>query len=613
MIPPPDVKELNFSDYFQIVWKRKVIVLSIIFTAVGFVSYRDFTTEKVYKAKAVVLMQPERIEVTGAGGEFFRQKGKDQRNTIEYLLKSFSLAERVAKKTGVYQHPEFIRAKNPAVELHKMVNIEPVANSDLFTIEIIGGDPALIANVANVWAEEAIKEDIDRKLRVTTDGYEWLRKQAEDTLVDLQNSERKLNNFLKENKIITIPEVGEKAENTIQSLQIEKVRLEKNIIEALKIYKEKHPNVVSLENQLEAVQKKLDEETEKMYVTQELSLQFNLLQREVNENKNKYQTFRKKMSDLDMSRELIAADIQVVDKAQPPNKPIKPLPEKDILQALIASLAFSVGLAYFLEYIDSTLKTSDEVELYTKMPFLGYLPFAAGETSDLESADLVSHKKQFSQIAEAFRNLRVSLLFVSPEDKPLKKFVITSSVPQEGKTFVSINLAMAFASAKEPTLLVDADMRRGRIAEAFKIDNINGLTSVLAGMCTLEEAIVKTNVPNLYVVPRGATAPNPAQLLSSEKLTNTLDEMEKKFKRVVLDVPPMLSVADAMVISSKSDGSVFVLRANKTPLKHAMEAKKIMEGKVKIIGAILNGVDMKKDRYYYYHYSYATPESSKKS
>jgi len=238
---------------------------------------------------------------------------------------------------------------------------------------------------------------------------------------------------------------------------------------------------------------------------------------------------------------------------------------------------------------------------------------AGKELSVKANLDLVTSKQQFSQTAEAFRSIRVSLLFVSPEDKPLKSVVVTSSVPQEGKTFVAANIAIACATAKEPTLLVDADMRKGRLASAFDLENANGLTTILAGMCSWEEAIVRTSVPNLFLVPRGTIAPNPAQLLSSDKLLATLRNFEGKFKRVILDAPPALSVADALILGDKSDGLIFVVRAEATPLNHIIEAKKRIQKKVKIIGAILNGVDVKKDRYYYYHYSYYGHDSKQKT
>lgn len=266
------------------------------------------------------------------------------------------------------------------------------------------------------------------------------------------------------------------------------------------------------------------------------------------------------------------------------------------------ALVGSIGICYFLEYLDSSLKTSEDVEFYTKMPFLGYIPSALREVKDRSALDLISQHKPFSQVAEAIRHIRVSLLFASPADKPLKSLVVTSSVPEEGKSFVSINIALAFAAAKEETLLIDADMRKGRIAEVFGVQNVNGFTAVLAGMCSWQEILVKTSIPNLAILPRGTIAPNPTELLGSENLRTILLDLGKHYKWLIIDSPPVLSVADTLVIGGKCDGLIFVVQAGRTPLNHVLDAKKIIGEKVKVIGAILNGIDLHKDRYHYYHY-----------
>jgi capsular exopolysaccharide synthesis family protein len=265
-----------------------------------------------------------------------------------------------------------------------------------------------------------------------------------------------------------------------------------------------------------------------------------------------------------------------------------------------------------LEYIDSTLKTSDDVEFYAKFPFLGYIPLGKRELAEKRNMNLISHTDPQSRIAEAFRNLKVSLLFCFPEDKPLRAIAITSSIPGEGKSFISSNLAIVFAQAKEPTLLIDADLRRSVIDKHFGIKNKSGLSSLLAGVSPLEEVIVPSSIPNLFLLPAGPYAPNPAELLGSERLPHILRELEKRFKRIVIDATPLLSVSDALLVGDKCDGLVFVIRAKHTALRYIMEAKKIADRRIKIIGAVLNSVDIEQ-RSYYYNYYYSADTSKDKT
>jgi len=607
MIPPSDIKELTLLDYLQIIYKRIWIVVSAVAIVTGFVAYKDFSSPKIYKAKATVLIREQR-QMSDVLSKEKKLYGRPNKETQTLLLQSYSLADKVIQRLNLLKEPEFAKVQDPGRRLYKKVSIKEVKKSNIVSIEVTGENPLLIAKIANAWAEAAIEEDIDRQAGFAKEGVKWLQEQMDETLAKLQETERKLNLFIERHRIVAIPDVGKKAEKTIQQLQSQKVGIEKNIIEMLKVYRKKHPKIIELQNELAAVERKLREETDELYKTQELALEYKLLDREADEYKKRYEDFRRRLQDLDISRQLLSSNIELVDRAEPPSKPVRPQPMKDITQALLISLVLGIGICYTLEYVDSTLKTAEDVELYTKLPFLGYIPSADKEAKASEKIDFVTFEKQFSQTAEAFRNVRVALLFVSPEDKPLKSFVVTSSIPQEGKTFVATSLAIAFASAKEPTLLVDADMRKGRIAESFGIENINGFTSVLAGMNSWEEVVAQTSLHDLYVIPRGAIAPNPAQLLSSEKLKETIQSMEKKFKRVILDAPPTLSVADAIILSDKTAGLVFVIRAETTSLNLILEAKKIIEKKVSIIGAVLNGVDIKKDRYYYYHYSYSASD-----
>jgi capsular exopolysaccharide synthesis family protein len=273
-------------------------------------------------------------------------------------------------------------------------------------------------------------------------------------------------------------------------------------------------------------------------------------------------------------------------------------------------LLLGVGLAFFLEYLDSRVKTAEDIELYVKLPFLGYVPSvktevrSARETKDI---DLICSKVATSRIAEAYRSIRTSIIFSSPEDRPLKTILITSTSPREGKTTVSSNLGQVFATANERTLIVEADMRRPRIGHSFGLANKAGLSSFLAGTTSLEESILKTAVPNLFIMPSGPKPPNPAELLTSTKTRTLFGEMRGRFDRIIVDSPPVMTVADTAILANIVDGVIYVILASFLNVDAIIRGRqRLYEAKAKVIGTILNNVNVKKeDSYYYYHYYYA--------
>jgi len=272
--------------------------------------------------------------------------------------------------------------------------------------------------------------------------------------------------------------------------------------------------------------------------------------------------------------------------------------QRNIPLTIIAGFALSVVLSYLAESLDSTLKTSEDVEHCAKMVFLGYIPSIKKELENRGVAELVSHHRHYSYAAEVFRKVKAVLLDTSSQKNPIKTLVVSSFIPKEGKSFVAANLAIVFAAAGEPTLLIDGDMRKGRLSEIFNTGNDRGLSNALAGISSWQEGVVSTAIPNLSLLPLGAPSPNPTELLLKvERWKDILGEAKTRFKRVIIDSPPVLSVTDALVLGGKCDGLIFVIKAGVTPLKYIVGAQKMIRGRVKVLGAMLNGVDVKKSRY----------------
>ncbi|MDD4182300.1 MAG: polysaccharide biosynthesis tyrosine autokinase [Candidatus Omnitrophica bacterium] len=608
MIPPPEVKELTAKDYFDLLRKHFMLIFAVTLVIAGTVIFYDFSSPKVYRVQSTIVVEMEKPRIAGKIEEVYEERstGKDYYQTQLNIALSHSLADRVIKVLGLDRDPEFMNSKDPAAKLLSMVKIEPARQGSTAVLYVEGKNPIQITAIANVWIREFIHQDIERKVGTAKYGITFLESQLTDTLEKLNDSEKQLNNFIRDNRIVTIPDIETKTDSLIENLKAQKAQLEKEIADASQRYKEKHPKMISIATQLASVESRMGEETNKKLALQEKMSEYSLLKRKVDTYQSLYEDFLKRAKELDVSKELTLSNIRVLDPAQEPKNPVKPQPNRDIPLSVILGLVLGSFLAFFLEKIDSTLKTSDEVEFFIKLPFLGYIPSAKGSGAKNKNINLISFSEPRSRIAESFRNLKVSLLFSFPQDKPLRTVVITSSVPVEGKSFVASNLAIIFAQAKEPTLLIDADMRKGNLHQIFGLKPKNGLSTLLTGMCSMEEAINVTPVPNLAMLSAGPYTPNPTELLSSERLSLILRELEKKYKRIIIDSTPILNVSEALILGDKCDGVVFVIKAGHTQIRYILEARKVMDTRVKLIGALLNNTNMDKDRYYYYHYSYPT-------
>jgi capsular exopolysaccharide synthesis family protein len=243
------------------------------------------------------------------------------------------------------------------------------------------------------------------------------------------------------------------------------------------------------------------------------------------------------------------------------------------------------------------------VEQRLGVPFLGMVPIIP-EPKESALRDMYIHHHPKSSVAECCRAIRTNLLFMSP-DRPFRTLLVTSTAPQEGKSTSVINLGVAMAQSGNRVLLLDTDMRRPRLHKAFKVPNDIGISSLVVGQGTLDEAVKSTEVPGLFVLPCGPVPPNPAELLHTKAFTDLLAQASQKFDRVILDSPPIHPVADGVVLATVVDGVVLVFKAgltNRTLAKRAVRALRDVQAKV--YGAILNSIDLEDPKYGGYYAEY---------
>lgn len=354
---------------------------------------------------------------------------------------------------------------------------------------------------------------------------------------------------------------------------------------------------------------------EKVGQQNQLLVQHNLLQREFESNQQLYQNLLQRLKNATVSAGLQSTNIHLVDAALPPTEPVRPRKVLNIALGLLAGLVLGVLGAFLQEGMDHSIGTAEELETVLLAPTLATVPLEregksrpslAKATATAEegksSVALSILERPQSPMSEAYRALRTSIL-MSIQPNPPKTILVTSSQPGEGKTTTALNLAQCMAQRKGKVLLVDCDLRKGGIAVLAGMTNERGVSVVLAGKYKLDDALQRHGEDsNLWILPSGPIAENPAELMSSEEMANLLQELSNKFDHVIIDSPPVLAVTDATILSSMVDAVVLVVERGRTHRLALMRTKAIIENAGgRILGTVLNKLDMRENRYGGYH------------
>lgn len=306
-------------------------------------------------------------------------------------------------------------------------------------------------------------------------------------------------------------------------------------------------------------------------------------------------------------------NVAILETAEVPSKPSNNTLVRDMALAAVISVVAVTGVAFVIFYFDDSVKYSDTLEETIKLPIVGKIIKSDIKLKD-DVSEILVKKYPKSIVSEAIRSLRTNLQFTSI-DKKIKTIHITSSVASEGKSFVSANLATAFAQAGEKVLLVDCDLRKGRQHRIFGRPNTIGLTNLLADYIKNRNMYIQnTGIKNLSLLTRGTMVPNPAELLSSEKNKELIEALKKDFDLVIFDSAPCGAVADPIIMSTLTDETIIVARNGKTPRQALMSTKDALEKvDAKIAGVVLNDIDRKVSHYYNYYGSYYSDDSKHKN
>lgn len=315
----------------------------------------------------------------------------------------------------------------------------------------------------------------------------------------------------------------------------------------------------------------------------------------------------------------------------PPLMPLEPIPQnkmRNIFIGLILGLGLGFGVAFLLDMLDKSMRSPDDVKRHTGLAVIGTIPNLEGtprRKSDMPAKRdpkratfggfskngqgmrnylLLPNIGTKNPLIEAYRNLRTDLQFVNV-DEPLKKLMLTSATPGEGKTQTTANLAISYSELGHNILIVDCDLRKPKQNQVFEVQRSPGLTDYLARDVPLADIVKTTGIPNLQLIPSGTTPPNPAEMLGSNKMSQLIAEVESMYDFILFDTPPLIAVSDAKILAPKIKNVLVVIRSGKTNYQIIQDAKERLEKvDARLVGAVLNGVETKKGYGYYYRYNY---------
>jgi len=341
---------------------------------------------------------------------------------------------------------------------------------------------------------------------------------------------------------------------------------------------------------------------------------------------------------------LNTSNINIIDRAEIPRDPVFPKKKLNLVLAFIFGIFGGVGLCFVFEYLDNTVKGPEDVEKLADLPSLGVIPYLSPDSAkkrkkqgyysrykysysnknpkkeenkpEIKHIDLVNYLNPSFFISEDYRTVRTSIL-LSHAESPPKTMVFSSALPKEGKTTTVANMAVSFSQLAKKVLIIDSDLRRPRLHRIFKVRNNTGLSGYLTGKVYLEEAIQKTSVDNVWILPSGLIPPYPAELLNSKKMRDMLHELKSRFDFILLDTTPVLGVIDAVIVSSIVDSTVLVIKAGETAKKPFLNAiGELKMAKTKILGVVFNSLKVGRsdysfmDYYRYYRHYYTDAEKS---
>jgi capsular exopolysaccharide synthesis family protein len=567
-------------------------------------------------------------------GEIFTKANQEKRTGTSTKTNDF-LKERIASLQS-----EIKSGENKLYELTKTAGILKTDEQQTIVVERLSGLNKQLLDAENE------RKNAQAKYETVSKSPEAINSLAEGELVryytERENSTRALINDnrkkiaeLKAERSKFLVEYQESAlevkdfDVQIETLQNEIQTVTQNEKEDLNNFRKRtrddilnnlRTSYLKAKDQEDKIQADFDVQYNKAQGQNQSGVAIRLLEQDIETKKGFLENISKSQRENDVKAVGTDNNISIAEIAIPPKNPVAPRRLTTVLGALFLSTLFGMGLAIFLDYLDDSIRTTEEIESLLQLPALAAIPkidlitkrrmLLAGANDDGQDpskSELLIHTDSRSSLAESYRQLRTSILLSTAGRAP-KSLLITSSLPSEGKTTTAINTAISLAQTGAKVLIIDADMRRPRLHTVFDVSNAQGLSTLLSSEMSDDEMldVIEYNEDSrLNLLTSGPVPPNPAELIGSEQMSNLLKVLQKHFTHVVVDSPPIASFTDGVLIASMVDGVILVVNSGKSSRQVVRRSRQLlMDIGAKILGVVLNNVNLRSQENNYYYQSY---------
>jgi tyrosine-protein kinase Etk/Wzc len=648
--------EMSLVDYLRVIRKRiRIIILSFILVISSTVFFTTRQTP-IYTSSCKIKIE-QRKSVAEALTELITWSPGDEMASQANFIKSYQIMEKVAEKLKLIDEAkteeEIKDTRRIAIikELQAKINTEQVEYTNIIAITATSSNPKEAALLVDTVAKVYRDTHFENKTKEASQLEEFVQNQLNSYQTDLQNSENGLQRFRQDNPLIVERDITSaspiQSDPRITSLQEEIVNTEMQLISLKSNYTDEHPEVQAVRRKLDESKNDLDQAisrlTEQHKDLSAKEIKLIQLKRNVKVAEDIYLMFRTKHEEARILVAEEAEDVEIIEPALLPTRPIKPNVNFNIIIGIISGLLVGLILAFVTESFDTSIGRIDDIEELIKVPVLGIIPNTTMEKIGKRYFERFRKKPKVEEgrismerlvvlfdpssiAAEAYKSLRTNLDLTG-----LKKFgnciVMTSSAPQEGKTQTLCNLAIAFAQSGQKTLIVGSDFRKPTIYKLFGLPRSPGLSEVLIGNIPWKDAIntttdmllgkleydkiIKTKgIENLYIMTCGEHTPTPSELLSFPETSTLIQELKQNYDLVLFDSAPTLPVTDSAILGAKADGAILVYQAGKTSRNALIRSKIQLENvNVKILGIVINNLKARfvedvtpSQRYRYYRY-----------
>ncbi|MFH1618404.1 MAG: GNVR domain-containing protein [bacterium] len=625
--------ELTLHDYWRVIKRRRWAVLLAFSGTLFSTAFYTRLQPTVYRSQAMVRIQPPPSYSKIPGADVTTWDPWGMVATEIRIIQSVDIAEKAARHLG------WITEASSPEDIHKAsartaASYKPAREegSNLITISASAENPLLAADIVNAVVEAYMAHDLEERSRQAKKTLEDVAARKNEVEESLRSIERARQNFLEQN-----PGTGLGSALSSQLIDLETKR--KNLLEK---YTQNHPNVIEMDQRIQTIQSKLGElpaqETELVRLTRELRI-----------NESLYTTLNRQYEEAKIVLASVVSFVSVVSRAVPPEAPVSPVKWLNFTMGSILGLFLGIALAFFLENLDVSISTIEEIERLTELPVLGVIPHMHSPkymenwlmdifkkpryNMDSFRQVLVFTHSSKSPVIESYHSLR-SNIASHLGSKESSVLVFSSAGSAEGKTLTAVNFAISAAHAGLRVLLVDADMRRPSLHDIFGLRRQPGFSDILSGAAKWEDTLTSSSdfimgefnpdhlirfpgIDNMKIIPAGMPVPNVVNTLDSGLWKDLERAWRESFDLVILDCTPVLLFVDSVIVSRHADGVVLVYKAGKMARGALRRAKEqVVAGRANMIGIVLNGMKTSEiGPYYGYYYDYgqySQPDELKK-